>query len=98
MSIGPRSGPRKKSYIKHPSQDDRLLFYFFKAGTDPLAFEPDFIHKMEKPVNGEWTEPEELAKEGEVIWQIGYKDGIYYGITDVDTLRPGGLMTLEMKE
>ena len=27
------------------SLPDRLVFYFFKAGTNPIAFEPDFIHR-----------------------------------------------------
>ena len=32
------------------------MFYFFKAGTDPLEFAPDNIHYIEK-IDGKWSDP-----------------------------------------
>ena len=34
----------------------KLMFYFFKAGTDPLEFAPDNIHYIEK-IDGKWSDP-----------------------------------------
>ena len=46
------------------SLPDRLVFYFFKAGTDPIVFDPDYIHRVEK-VNGKWSKPLEVGGPGQ---------------------------------
>ena len=56
----------------------KLLFYFFKAGTDPLSFEPDNIHYIEKLENGGWSNPVPVAQPGEVIWQVQHAGSNLY--------------------
>ena len=59
------------------SLPDRLVFYFFKAGTDPVVFDPDHIHRVEKK-DGKWSKPLEVGGPGEVRWQVNYQNGTYH--------------------
>merc|ERR1712131_574709 len=53
------------------------LSLFFKAGTNPIAFEPDYIYSITME-DGQWSEPEQGLKEGEIIWQMAFERGTYY--------------------
>ena len=47
------------------------MFYFFKAGTDPLEFAPDNIHYIEK-IDGKWSDP--VKVDGVQYTQIAHMD------------------------
>ncbi len=56
----------------------RLLFYFFKAGTDPLAFEPRSIYVSERRGPGDWSEPRAIFRPGYVVWRVREHEGQAY--------------------
>ena len=52
-----------------------LFFYFFEAGTNPIAFEPSFLQRIEYlNVPSQWSEPESWGQESEVAWQYDVVD------------------------
>ena len=51
-----------------------LFFQFFEAGTDPLAFEPIQIWRVEYEGPGNWTEPVSWGEESEVPWEVVVRD------------------------
>lgn len=71
------------------SYQGRLLFYFFKAGTDPLAFEPRSIYVSERRGPGEWSEPRAIFRPGFVVWRIREHAGRAY----MSVYRGAGLYT-----
>ncbi len=64
---------------------DKLFLYFYTGGTDPLRFQPGYIHYCERQKGGHWTEPRKIFQPGYVIWRIrtlgerAYMS-VYYGI------------------
>ena len=49
---------------------DRLLMYFFPAGTHPAKFEPEEIHVTERTGPGEWTDPKPVSPKDHVVWRV----------------------------
>lgn len=62
-----------------------LFFYYFEAGTNPVAFEPSFMFRMQyggEP--GLWSEAEPWGQESEVGWQFGVdREGVAHVISFV---------------
>jgi len=64
---------------------DRLFLYFYTGGTDPLRFEPGYIHYCERLEDGHWTEPQAIFQPGYVVWRVrtlgeqAYMS-VYYGL------------------
>ncbi|MCR4315565.1 MAG: exo-alpha-sialidase [Planctomycetes bacterium] len=56
----------------------KLLFYFFSAGTNPLAFEPRHSHVIERGEDEEWSEPADVGIDGEVFWVIRNLGDVLY--------------------
>ncbi len=48
---------------------EKLMFYFFQAGKNALAFSPKRVFAMERKGPGDWTEPVEVFKPGCVLWR-----------------------------
>lgn len=47
-----------------------LIFSFFQAGDDPLAFQPRKLLRIFRNGLGNWTDPEEWGHPGEIAWQL----------------------------
>ena len=45
------------------SVGEKLYFFFFKAGTNPIEFSPDNVYRMQKEESG-WSEAEPTAEPG----------------------------------
>ncbi|MEM1000523.1 MAG: hypothetical protein AAGN35_25950 [Bacteroidota bacterium] len=64
---------------------DRLHFYFFSAGTNPLGFQPAHVYAGHRRTSGEWTTPRKLeGLDGFVPWRFRNRDdqlymSAYYG-------------------
>lgn len=64
---------------------NRLFLYFYTGGTDPLRFEPGYIHYCERLEDSHWTEPQKIYQPGYVVWRIrtlgehAYMS-VYYGL------------------
>jgi len=58
--------------------NNKLFFYFFEAGKNPLAFTPKHIYAMERIKQGKWTEPVKVFKPGCVLWRAKPRGGIAY--------------------
>lgn len=56
----------------------RLMFYFFQAGKNPLAFTPRFVYAMERKGPGAWTEPVKVFRPGCVLWRAKVRQGRAY--------------------
>jgi hypothetical protein len=57
---------------------DKLMFYFFQAGKNPLGFTPRFVFAMERKAQGDWTEPQKVFKPGCVLWRAKERNGKAY--------------------
>lgn len=77
---------------------DRLLFYFFQAGKNPLAFEPKFIFAMERHGPGDWTEPQKVFKPGCILWRAKSRNGAVYATAYCggDEMYVGGNKSIEI--
>lgn len=63
----------------HPGRDareprflvvgDRLLLYYFEAGTNPFRFEPGRILALHRESAGTWTEPRVVSPDDYVVWR-----------------------------
>jgi hypothetical protein len=63
---------------------DKLFLYFFQAGKNPLAFEPQGIFATERGADGAWTAPRPIYKPGYVVWRAKARGdmaymSVYYG-------------------
>ena len=59
--------------------DDRLFFYFFEAGKNPLGFQPAHVHVCARTPDGSWTEPRRVeGLDGFVPWRIRRRDHTLY--------------------
>ncbi|MGC9054756.1 MAG: hypothetical protein ACP5KS_12845 [Candidatus Hydrogenedens sp.] len=64
---------------------NRLFLYFYTGGTDPLRFEPGYIHYSERLEDNYWTEPQQIFQPGYVVWRVrtlgeyAYMS-VYYGL------------------
>jgi hypothetical protein len=54
---------------------DKLMFYFFQAGKNPLTFTPRHIFAMERNGPGHWTEPVKVFEPGCVLWRAKVRSG-----------------------
>lgn len=73
--------------------DDRLMFYFFQAGTNRFAFEPQFMFAMHRNGPGDWTEPVRIYEPGCIPWRaMEHKGKVYF------TVHCGGAMFSEPAE
>mmetsp|Transcript_47271 Transcript_47271/g.122166 ORF Transcript_47271/g.122166 Transcript_47271/m.122166 type:complete len:417 (-) Transcript_47271:2071-3321(-) len=70
-----------------------LIFSFFSAGTDPIAFQPHLLLHIRREGNGQWSDPEPWGAPTEIAWQIRERDGRayatsyrgnHYGVTTPD--------------
>lgn len=57
---------------------DKLMFYFFEAGKNPLAFEPKQIFAMERKGRGEWSRPVAVFEPRCVLWRAKVRNGKAY--------------------
>jgi hypothetical protein len=57
---------------------DTLRFYYFKAGTNMAAFEPEKINMIYKVRSQAWSEAIEIMDKGEVHWSMKARNGKYY--------------------
>lgn len=53
----------------------RLLFHYFEAGTNPLAFEPKHLWRIERAGPGVWSAPVQAGAPGEVPWDLKVRGG-----------------------
>ncbi len=58
--------------------DDKLMFYFFEAGQNPLAFSPKHIWAMERKAPGQWTDPTPVFQTGCVLWRAKQRNDQVY--------------------
>ena len=75
------------------SINGNLFFYFFEAGTNPIAFQPHSMQRMQYISKGKWSEKEAWAQIGEIAWQYNMKDGEAYTVSYV-----GSHYSVEQKE
>lgn len=69
---------------------DRLLVYFFEAGTDWMRFEPKNILVSEKKAEG-WSEPVVVYEGGYVVWRVkAYGARSYMSIYNGESLYGAG--------
>lgn len=61
--------------------NDTLFFYYFEAGTNPIAFEPSRLQRKQYLGPQEWSEPEAWGQLSEVAWQYALEDGMAYTIS-----------------
>ena len=59
----------------------RLILTFFRAGTNPLAFEPQHMWRTVRNGRANWTAPETWGEEGEVPWAFKVHEGKVYATT-----------------
>jgi len=72
---------------------DKLMFYFFQAGTNRMAFEPKFMFAMHRNSLGGWTEPEKIYQPGCIPWRaMTHKGRVYF------TVHCGGAMFADAAE
>jgi len=57
---------------------DKLMFYFFEAGKNMFAFEPQHVYGMERRGLGDWSEPVKVYEPGCVLWRAKERDGRVY--------------------
>lgn len=57
---------------------NQLVFSFFQAGVDPLAFEPKAMYHMRYFSPGNWSQPEVWGQPEEIPWQLGVFNGTAY--------------------
>jgi len=57
------------------AMDERVYFFFFEGGVNPIDFEPLGLFRSERLRPGEWTEPEIFGHKGEVVWDIVTENG-----------------------
>jgi hypothetical protein len=61
--------------------DDKLMFYFFQAGTNRFAFEPQAMFAMHRNGLGDWTEPVEIYEPGCIPWRaMTHKGKVYFTV------------------
>jgi len=53
----------------------KLMFYYFQAGKNPLAFTPKHIYAMERKGKADWTEPVPVYEPGCVLWRAKVREG-----------------------
>lgn len=69
--------------------NNTLWFSFFQAGTDPLAFEPQFLFRMRYlGSRGQWSAMEKWGHAGEIAWQLGEDGGVGYTTSYEVCFRP----------
>ena len=67
-----------KSDMREPrflEVNGKLMFYYFQAGTNMLAFSPKDVYAMERNGLGDWTKPVKIFKPGCVLWRAKEIEG-----------------------
>ncbi len=88
---------REPRFLVH---DGRLLFYFFEAGDDPLAFRPISIRVAVRGADGSWGDSRPIGEPGRVVWRVKSRFGrawmtVYHGAgLYEDLLASGGVRLL----
>lgn len=57
---------------------DKLMFYFFEAGKNPLSFTPQHIFAMERKGLRDWTKPVPVFQDKCVLWRAQVHEGKAY--------------------
>lgn len=79
---------------------DKLFFYFFQGGGNPLSFAPQSMYVSELSAEGEWSQPKPFYEPGYVVWRVKERGGkaymsVYYGVgLYSDEHREGSLQLL----
>ncbi len=80
--------------------DGRLFFYYFRAGTDVFAFEPQAIQGCVLEADGRFSAPWDIHEPGYVVWRVRNRgDTAYMSVYDGAGLytvadRPGDVRLL----
>ena len=69
------SDAREPNFLKF---NNKLFLYCFKAGTNPVAFEPIDMMVTERLAKGSWTTPEPNGETQTVPWQLKVHNGLAY--------------------
>jgi len=56
----------------------RLVFRYFEAGSNPLAFEPKHIWQTVRTGPGQWSAPTTIGDPGEIAWETKVRRGLAY--------------------
>jgi hypothetical protein len=59
----------------------RLFFYFFQAGDNPAAFQPNSLFRSEYISKQNWTKQEPWGQPGEIAWQYQVENGTAYAMS-----------------
>ena len=54
----------------------KLSLEFFEAGSNPIAFEPKALWRVERNGRGRWSEPIKSGDGGEVPWNLKVRGGV----------------------
>ena len=58
---------------------NRLMFYYFKAGTSSMKFEPAFVYMKERLELGKWSKPQQILDvESRVFWSMKNRNNKIY--------------------
>ena len=58
---------------------NRLMFYYFKAGTSSMKFEPTFVYMKERVELGKWSKPQQVSDVGSrVFWSMKNRNNKIY--------------------
>ena len=58
---------------------NRLMFYYFQAGTSSMKFEPTFVYMKERVELGKWSEPQQVSDvESRVFWSMKNRNNKIY--------------------
>ena len=57
---------------------DKLMFYYFEAGKNPLGFTPQHIYALERKGPGDWTKPVPVFQPKCVLWRAKPHEGKGY--------------------
>ena len=59
--------------------DDRLMFYYFKAGVSSIKFQPTFTYMIERIGLGEWQKEKQVSKlNSRVFWSMKNRNNRIY--------------------
>ena len=53
----------------------QLIFSFFQAGTDPIAFQPQHLFRIVRNGFQDWTAPQIWGDPGEIAWELKVRNG-----------------------
>ncbi len=81
---------------------DKLLLYFFQAGKNPLAFQPQSTYAVERLSPGSWSAPRAIYQPGYIDWRAKVRGDVAYlsvyngaGLYDFWDDKPGEVRLLK---